>query len=163
MSNRILERGAQNPGSSSVNPDIVRGFEIPRTVYIASTPLPGGGAFTGDTAFAVPAGIRWITFWVTYTRGAAGGYPIFRIFHGNGVEEGNDIVIEQTAAVVQPIGNQSFYLQELSGPVPATNDPLVYVIPVRVAVGSTFMRLRAAEAGVVGTPGTIAVTYAGGT
>jgi hypothetical protein len=163
VSNRILERAQQQPGSSSTNPEIVRGFEVARTVYAPSTALPAAGAFTNPSAYTIQAGIRYVTFWITYTRGAAGGFALLKVLFSNGTEEGNDIVIDQSVTVAQPFGTQPIYEQVIQAPAPADANPIVFVLPVKVAVGSTNVRLLAAEGGVVGTPGTMAIAVASGT
>jgi hypothetical protein len=163
VSNRFLERTQQAPGSSSTNPDIVRGFELARSVYLASQALPAAGAFVIPSQFTVPAGITEISFWVTYTRGAVGGFPYLQVLFGNGTEEGNDISIDQTVVVAQPLGTQNIYEQQLAGPIPATGAAITYVIAVKVPRGATTIRMIAAEGGVTATPGTIAVALTGGT
>lgn len=163
MSNRILERSQQSTGSSSTNPSVVRGFELARSVHLASQALPAAGAFTNQAAFTVPAGITEISFWVTYTRGAAGGFPYLQVLIGNGTEEGNDITIDQNIVVAQPLGTQNIYEQQLAGPIPASAAAITYVVAVRVPRGATKIRLIAAEGGVPATPGTIAIALAGGT
>jgi len=163
MSNRVLERITPSSGASSTDPTIVSGFELARTVHIASAVLPAAGAFTSQAAFAVPAGITEISFWVTYTRGAAGGFANLRVLIGNGTEEGLEIAIDQTIVVVQPIGTQNIYEQQLAGPIPATAAAITFVIAVKVPRGATTIRMIAAEGGVVGAPGTLAIALTGGT
>jgi len=163
MSNRIIERLTQTFGSSSSSPAVVRGFELARTVYQPSIALPAAGAFLTPGQFTVPAGITEIAFWVTYTRGAAGGFPYLQVLFGNGTEEGNDISIDQTVVVVQPVGTQNIYDQQLAGPIPASAAAITYVIAVKVPRGATRIRMIAAEGGVPGTPGTIAIALTGGT
>jgi hypothetical protein len=141
----------------------IGGNEFARTVHLASAALPAAGAFTAQAAFAVSSGVGEIAFWVTYTRGAAGGFPIFHVLFGNGTEEGQDITVDATIVPTAPQGRQQFYMQELAGPIPAGAGAIDYVIPVRIPRGATTVRMLAAEAGVVGTPGTIAIALAGGT
>jgi len=163
MSNRFIERLTTVFGSSSSSPVIQRGFEIARTVHISSSPLPAAGAFTTQSAFTVPAGITEIAFWVTYTRGAVGGFPYLQVLFGNGTEEGHDISLDQIVTVAQPLGTQNVYEQQLAGPIPADGSPITYVIAVHVPRGATTIRMLAAEGGVPGTPGTITIALTGGT
>lgn len=141
----------------------VGGNEFGRAVHLASQTLPGAGAFTAQAAFNVPSGVGEITFWVTYTRGAAGGFANLQILFGNGTEEGNDVVLNTAVTVVQPFGTQQIFEQIIEAPHPAAAGAINFVVATRVPRGATTIRMLAAEAGVVGTPGTIAIALAGGT
>ena len=48
-------------------------MRIPRTNYFISQVLPGGGTFLVGGTFEFPWGTNVITFYITYTRGAANG------------------------------------------------------------------------------------------
>lgn len=141
----------------------VGGNEFGRAVHLASQTLPGAGAFTSQATFSVPSGVGEITFWVTYTIGAAGGFPLFRLLFGNGTEEGNDVVLNTAIAVAQPFGTQQIFEQTIEGPHPSSGAAINFVIATRVPRGATTARIVAAEGGVPATPGTIAIALAGGT
>jgi hypothetical protein len=136
---------------------------IPRTIHLASAVLPAAGAFTGQTAFDVPEGTKELLLYCTYTRGAAGGFPRFQPMYGNGTEEVQSMVIDSssfTAAAV-PQGRYNVFQEQINGPIPAAGTPILYCLRVCMEGGNTTFRLLAAEAGVVGTPGTLAITLTG--
>jgi hypothetical protein len=135
-------------------------IEIPRTVHIpAGTVLPIGGACTDQAVYSIPEGIRNISFYTTYTRGAVGGYPKFKLLWGNGVEETQETMVDMNFAVLSPSTvAQDMYLQNLTGPVPDTDDPVNSILHVCVPGGATTVRLLACEEGVPANPGTIGVT-----
>lgn len=141
----------------------VGGAETARSVHLAAGALPAAGAFTAQAAYAIPSGLGEITAWVTYTRGAAGGFPIFHVMWGNGTETGQDVNIDSAVTVTQPQGRQNVYEQELAGPQPSGAGAITYAVAIRVPRGATAFQMLAAEAGVTGTPGTIAIAIAGGT
>lgn len=130
---------------------------IARSVHLASAALPAAGAFTSQTAFTILDGVRSINFYVTYTQGAGGGYPLLRFESGNGTETGGLVVIDGAIAVTDPFGQRTAYIDRLKGPVPADGSALTYMIPWRVSGGETTVRLLMAEGGATGTPGTAAI------
>jgi hypothetical protein len=144
-------------------------YEFPPKIYLATPPgLPAAGAYTTTPAFVLPVfGIREVTAWCTYTRGAANGQAAFRVsfddLAGGTPEDGNDVVLDQTLAVAQPFDNQSFYKQTLYGPVPQDANPITFALGILVPRGATRVRILAAEIGVPATPGTLAIVLAGGT
>jgi hypothetical protein len=96
---------------------------------------------------------------MTYTRGAAGGYPEYQLLWSNGVEETQETMIDMDFQVLSPSTvSQDMFLQNLSGPVPDTDDPMNSIFHVCVPGGATCVRLVAAEKGVTGAPGTLGIT-----
>ena len=134
-------------------------FEIPRTVHLPTGPLPLGGAFTDQPAYKIPEKIRNVTFYGSYVRGAPGGFPVFRLLWGNGVEETQETMIDMDFEVLSPAqSNQDIYLQNLTGPVPDTDAPVNFILHVCVPGGATCVRLIAAEKGATASPGTLGLT-----
>ena len=134
-------------------------FEIPRTVHLPIGPLPINGGYTDQPCYPIPEGIRNVTFYMTYTRGAAGGYPEYQLLWSNGVEETQETMIDMDFQVLSPSTvSQDMFLQNLSGPVPDTDDPMNSIFHVCVPGGATCVRLVAAEKGVTGAPGTLGIT-----
>jgi hypothetical protein len=83
--------------------------------------------------------------------------------YGNGTEEAQSVVIDSssfTAAGV-PQGRYNVFQEQINGPIPAAGTPIIYCLRVCMEGGNTTFRLLAAEAGVVGTPGTLAITLTG--
>lgn len=131
---------------------------IPRVAHLASAALPAAGAFTSQTAYAIPDGVRGVAFYVTYTRGAVGGYPKARLMIGNGKEEGPPLLLDGTITSSAPYGQRAAYIDEIKpGPTPADGSAITYVIYWTVTAGETTIRLLLAEAGVTATPGTAAI------
>jgi hypothetical protein len=135
-------------------------IQIPRTVHIpAGTQLAAGGACTDQPVYSIPEGVRNVTFYITYTRGAAGGYPKFRLLWGNGVEETQETMVDMNFSVLSPSTvSQDMFLQNLTGPVPDTDDPVNSILHVCVPGGATTVRLLACEEGAPANPGTVGVT-----
>jgi hypothetical protein len=135
---------------------------VARTVHLASVALPAAGAFTTQAVYAPVSGLsRYIAFWVTYTRGAVGGFARFKVEWGNGTETATELIIDETLTATAPTARQSGYLYELDGPVPANASALSYLVILENTIGATTVALRSAEAGVTGTPGTIAIATTG--
>lgn len=162
--------------SSSCNPPVVPAqppvssmssccsFELPRSVHISYGVLPSSGQFTDQTQYQIGTGIRKITFYITYQRGAAGGSAIFRLLWGNGVEEIQETILDldvigQTASTQ----SQNLYLQDLNGPTPDDTNPISFVLYTTVPGGSTRVRLIAAEKGSILFPGNLGVTVTAST
>jgi hypothetical protein len=146
-------------GAAGADPWRVRSApRVARAVHAASATLPAAGAFTSPTAYAVPDGARAVNFYVTYARGAVGGYPLFRFTAGNGTETAASASVDSSAQVSAPYGRRAVLLDELAGPAPASADPITFVLPWRVSGGETHVALRAAEGGQPDTPGTCAVS-----
>lgn len=134
--------------------------EVPltsRVVHLASSTLPAAGAYTTTTAYTLPDGTKSVTFWNTYTRGAAGGYALHQVQWGNGTESAAPEGILSTAlAITQPSGQSQLVCGIIEGPHPSGAGALMYPpLTVSVPAGVTTVRMVSAEAGVVGTPGTL--------
>lgn len=132
-------------------------FEIARVVHF-SGPLPAGGTFTDQAAYRIPPGIRCITFYITYTRGADGGYGTFRLLWGNGTDETQSTLIDVNTTFSTVASSQNMYLNDLQGPVPVNGSPIHFTLETGVPGGATTVRLLAAEGGVVGAPGTVSIS-----
>lgn len=135
---------------------------IARVVHMASAALPAAGGYTANAAYAIPDGAQFVTLYCTYTRGAAGGYPKFRCDLGNGTETAVVQTLDPTITVAQPSGGQLAYNSEIAGPKPQDANPLVFALEYAVRGGATTIALQAAEVGVTGTPGTLAIALTAG-
>lgn len=143
--------------SSIITEDLL----IPRIV-LYDIVLPAAGVFNTPAFTAVPIGTKRVTFWVTYTRGAVGGFPALRAQWSNGVERANEAVEDiASLAVTQPIGSVNVYQHEILGPIPADGTAIVYPLVFAVPDGTTSVRLIGAERGIPATPGRLAVTLTG--
>lgn len=134
--------------------------EVPlttRVTHFASAALPAAGAYTTTTAYTLPDGTKSVTFWNTYTRGAAGGYALHQIQWGNGTDSAAPEGILSTAlAITQPSGQSQLVCGIIEGPHPTGAGALTYPpITVTVPAGATTVRMVSAEAGVTVTPGTL--------
>lgn len=139
-------------------------FTIPREEHLAAQVLPAAGAFTAQGFAELPSGTRELIYWVTYTRGAAGGYPVFDAQWGDGVDEGSELVLDEGSfAAAAPLGNFNVYIGRILGPAPADGNPVQYVLSYIVPYGASLARLRVSEGGDIANPGTIVVAYTGGT
>lgn len=134
------------------------GATIDRQVYVSSQALPAAGAQLDPGLFKIPKGTTRVTYWITYTRGAAGGYCQTEAKYSNGTEEANENVQNPTLTTVAPYGILSQLLEKQNSPVPASAAAITYCLTYeRFPAATTGVRLLIAEAGVVGTPGTVAV------
>ena len=133
-------------------------IEIPRVVHLAPGILPPSGGFTAQPVFNVPHGIRHVAFYITYTRGAPNGNALFKLMWGNGVEESQETIVDTDIAGPSIMGQQGMFLQDLTGPVPADDNPISFVLYVSVPGGAKTVRLLASEAGVPGIPGIVGIT-----
>jgi hypothetical protein len=142
------------------------GYEVSRQIHLPTGVLPAGGHYTNQNKFPVPTGIRRITFYITYTRGAVDGYAVFRLLWGNGTEEIQETLLD-TDIIEEPGDNvhvgQDLFAQDLFGPAPNDNNPVSFVLYARVPGGATTVRLVAAEKGVPSTPGTVGITLTAST
>lgn len=143
-------------------------FEITREVHLAETELPALGAFTAQDFYTFPAiagfgsSVQGITFYVTYTRGGADGAPVFRLEVTNGTEEARQLIQDDGSLVTaQPEGTVNVLQENLAGPIPADDNPLVYHLPWKRAYGTTGVRLLVAEVGNTAAPGTCEITLTG--
>lgn len=140
---------------------------IPRTIHLASAALPAAGAFTSQDFFDLPIGIESLIYYITYTRGAVGGRPLFRTEWGNvltdpgGGEETRDIIIDGATGITIATPNARFdFLQsEPRGPIPADGAAIDYILRCgNITGGYRKTRLLMAEIGVAATPGTAQIT-----
>lgn len=155
---RLVVVGAGTGGTTT----IVRQARVARAVHLASATLPVSGNYSNQTAYAIPDGVAAVMFYVTYTRGAASGQPKFKIAFGNGTEEGIAAVVDATITISQPFSQQPVRGGEFPGPVPADGTAIVFTILVKIDGGPTTVRLLAAEVGVTGTPGVLAIALTAG-
>jgi hypothetical protein len=134
-------------------------YEISRVVHLTTQTLPAGGAWTNQPVYIIPKRIRQLAFYISYTRGANGGYPIFKLLWGNGVEESQETMIDLSDVSNAPsTAIQNMYLQDLAGPVPETNSPVNSILYINVPGGAVTVRLLASEKGQLGTPGSVGIT-----
>lgn len=151
------------PTMPNPSPQSCCAFEIPRVVHIPTGQLPANGAYTSQPQYPIPNGVRHITFYVTYTRGAPQGYAAFKLLWGNGSEEHQETVIDTEVQDDALTAAQSMFLQRLEGPVPVDGLPVSFVLYVTVPGGSNRVRLLAAEKGMPGIPGTLGVSLTAST
>lgn len=138
-------------------------YEIPRVIHLATGHLPPSGSFTDQPYYTIPTGIRRIAFYVTYTRGAPGGYMSVRLMWGDGVNEIQETLLDCSVPTNGPITTQNMYLQEMNGPVPQDDNPISFIVETRVPGGAKTVRLIAAEKGVPGAPGIAGITLTAAT
>jgi hypothetical protein len=132
---------------------------IPRVVHLSTRVLPPLGAYTSQQPYNIPCGMRHITFYITYIRGAPSGFAVFRLFWGNGVEETQETLIDASFNLISSAEvSQDMSILDLNGPIPINNNPINFTLEVGVPGGATTVRLIAAEQGVPGVPGTISIT-----
>lgn len=135
---------------------------IGRVPHLVSAALPAAGAWTAQQAFEIPQNITSLNVWITYTRGAAGGRPRLRPLFGDGVEEARDAFVETSAtATTSADVAQAVFAHDIDGPAPADGNPVTFELPFEVPPGATTFRLLASEAGVTGSPGTLAIFLTG--
>jgi len=130
--------------------------------HLASSALPGAGAFTAQAFTAVEEGITVVSFVVTYTRGAAGGYPVFRPQWTEGSKTISPTVVNRTPISSNGYARRRLYLDELQGIAPSDANPLSMDVSYEIPRTATGIRLLAAEAGATGSPGTIEIGVAEG-
>lgn len=142
-------------------------FIIPRTIHLddgagAAVTLPAAGAFTNQAAFSIPPGLKKIAFDCVYTRGAAGGFPVYNILWGDGTVETRAIVIDQNSlAIAGDDGEFNVYQEQILGPAPVAGDPIEYKLEYEIPAGESQVRLLAAERGATATPGDLLITLTG--
>jgi hypothetical protein len=135
-----------------------------RQVHLPLQMLPLAGAFTTQNQFSIPTRIRRVTFYLTYTRGAADGYAIFRLLWGNGVEENPEAILNIDSGSGGPVWiGQQLRMQDLHGPAPIDSSPLDFSLYATVPGGATTVRLVAAEKGALANPGMLAITLTAST
>jgi hypothetical protein len=116
---------------------------VPRVQYLASQALPGAGAYTSPTQHVLPQGAEKVTFYVSYTRGGAGGQAQHFVWLGNGTEFGK-------------VPNYDFTFTAFEGEETTSASEIQYLVVVNVG-GHSHIGLSCAEVGNVGSPGTIDV------
>ena len=139
-----------------------RGPRVARVAHLASATLPAAGAYTANAVYPIPDGVQFVKFYVTYTRGAAGGFAKAKLVTGNGTESGAEVTLDPTIAVTQPAGLQLAYSSEIEMPQPQDGNPRTDVLTYAVRAGETTIALQLAEVGVTATPGTAAVALTAG-
>jgi hypothetical protein len=132
--------------------------EVSQVIHLSEQVLPFGGSYTNQLAYHIPSGIREMVFYVTYRRGAPGGFPLLRLMLGNGVDEVRSTMIDVNFNPLGPVSYQNLYQNDLIGPVPDSDDPITFNVQISVAGGIKTARLLVSESGMVGSPGTIYVT-----
>ncbi len=135
---------------------------IPRTVVLVSQTLPLSGAFTSQQAYAFAPTIRHMTFYIKYTRGITGGFPVLRLMWGNGVEEIASTTINAAFSSIDGrTATQEMRVSDLLGPMPDSDDPEFFMLETSVPGGSNTVRLLIAEGGQIGVPGTAEISLTG--
>ncbi len=134
-------------------------LEIARVVHLTTQTLPISGSFTDQPAYQIPNQVRKVSLYVTYRRGAVGGFAVLRLLWGNGTDETQSTLINADFLQVNGQSSaQELFLNDLRSPVPQGSDPINFLIETTVPGGSRTVRLLAAEGGVPGAPGVITVT-----
>jgi hypothetical protein len=135
---------------------------IPRTVVLVEQTLPAGGAFTSQSPFSIPPGIRQVSFYIKYAHGVSGGFPVVRLMWGNGTEETQSSIINGTfSSLGSAYASNQVRLNDLIGPTPSGDDPIFFMVESSVPGGSTTVRLLIAEGGVIGLPGVAEISLTG--
>jgi hypothetical protein len=146
-------------GFSPPMPSSCCDVEVPRVVHLSRVTLPPGGSYTEQAAFPIPSRVRSVAFYVTYVRGMPNGSPSLRLFWGNGVEETQETLVDSFRNQVSPAeAYQDLSLLDFYGPVPLNDDPINFVLYVNIPGGAKTVRLKIAERGVPGAPGTASIT-----
>lgn len=145
---------------STSNPvPIVSRADDARTVLRASGPLTA--SYVASSTYTIPAGVKWVTFVMTYTRGGAAGSAAHQIEIGDGTDIGPAVLLGGTITVTAPNGARPAYLDEINpGPVPADASAIVYAIQWLVG-GESTIRIKSKEVGNGGSPGTLQVAIKG--
>lgn len=122
--------------------------------------------YVKSTAVVVPAGVARVGLRITYTRGAALGYPSILLFVDDvnpplqavGILQGT--ATQTNELVATPLGEWEMQPFGTGGPAGAA------AVTVTVAVvlpPGTYVAVSCKETGVAGTPGTLAVVMVGAT
>ncbi len=133
-----------------------------RVVHLPSAALPAAGAYSSQAAFTLPPGAGYVSVYVTYARGAAGGYPTIKAMLGTSNEEGAVAIMDPTVTAAAPAETQPIGPGVLAMLPPADGSPVTLVFTVDVRGGGSKFRVLVAEAGVTATPGTCAVALSVG-
>jgi hypothetical protein len=161
--------GTGSGGGSNAPPN----FIIGPVAAIVPGVLPLLGAFQGGILASWPIttpdgnGLRVqrISYKIRYTRGAAGGFPVFYATSTSSPPAGGFSAVEFRVPLVDlssfvaaaPVGRLKFYQEELEGPAPATDAPTDYDLTFLLPPGATGSRIYAAERGVIATPGSVEI------
>ena len=124
---------------------------LPQMVHRAVAALPAAGAWTGSVDTPDKTGMarfKDITWSISYTRGAVGGFPRFRAIWKD------SLGTEFQDAITFP---SSIELAYIDGPVPPDGTALNYIFSSINMAAFSSVRLEASEAGVPATPGTLAI------
>lgn len=148
------------------SPAILACYMITEVEHLPPGPLPLAGAFTTQPFFEAPsAGLKAVTFYITYTRGAVGGFPAFRVEYApstGGLIVYRELIMDENSLVIaQPNASVNVYQQEVLGPTPQSAAPILYDMEFTIPPGAIGVRLTAAERGVPATPGTMGITLTG--
>jgi hypothetical protein len=138
------------------------GARRPLVAHLASGALPGAGGFTSQAFTTIEEGITEVSFVVTYTRGAAGGFALLRPQWSDGSKTISPTTVNKTPESVNGYARRRLYLEELQGIAPDDANALSFDVSFGVPRTATGVRLLAAEGGAVGTPGTIEIGIAEG-
>lgn len=122
--------------------------------------LPAAGAWTNldylEVNIDYPTIVNECCFFFGYTRGAAGGYPVFRFQYYAGNMNCDDIWIDKDSLVwSDPYARVRCGLLQIEGPHPADANQITFAIPYVLPRGATRFRFLAAELGVIANPGTL--------
>lgn len=161
--------GSQRAGVLGVNGTTIASTSNPvptvsraddaRTELRASTILTT--SYVASSTYTIPAGVKWVTFVLTYTRGGAAGSAAHQIEIGDGTDIGPAVLLGGTITVTAPNGARPAYLDEINpGPVPADASALVYAIQWQVG-GESTIRIKSKEVGNGAAPGTLQVAIKG--
>lgn len=147
-------------GSTAVEYD---SFLLDRTEHLAPQGLPAAGAYTDQAMEDVPRGTLFVTYWVEYTRGGAGGYPAFRHETTNGVETNVREPLQDNSSLttVQPNGSVDVLLEEIDGPQPVGAGKIGFFLRYGLPDWTTAARLRVSEKGNTASPGTVSIARTG--
>lgn len=141
-------------------------FLIDRTLHLSGV-LPGSGVYTSQDFEAVPRGTKFVTYWIAYTRGGAGGYPAFHheTTNGTDTEVREPLQNDGSLSVVQPNGSVDVVMEEIDGPAPADAVAIKFYLRYELPDWATGARLLVAEEGNTASPGSVVIgrTGSGGT
>lgn len=153
--------GPLGPHAASQSVAVVGASPIAPASFLASGPLPAAGAWTAATPYAIPAGLKRVGFYVTYTGGSAGGQVRYRVRKGVSTSLlASEQVVDSTLVPSPPEGSQAVYDQVFNRPVTGTT-ATSFPVDVDVEGGWTHVVLDLAELGDTANPGTAAITIVG--
>lgn len=150
-------------GTPVANQPFTPNFVLGLRALFTAEVLPLLSAFVAGTG-TVPVGTKRVTFWVTYTRGGAGGYVAIRISTRatSGQSFHRVLIMDLSSfAASAPDGNINVYLEQLLGPAPADGSPIRFDVTVLLPANAGEWQIELAELGAPATPGTISVGWTG--